>query len=181
MGKLGMLVITIAAAGLVLAGVSVAQGRDDDGKGTASARLTGYQETPSISTHARGSFEAQLETGAIEFRLRYEGLEGGTAAAAHLHLGQRHTAGGVSAFLCGGGGKPACPAGSASIEGTIVPADVIGPAAQGIAAGQFDELVAAIRAGAVYANVHTPTYPAGEIRGQLGGKHGKHEKGKNDD
>ncbi|MDQ4029624.1 MAG: CHRD domain-containing protein, partial [Actinomycetota bacterium] len=78
-----------------------------------------------------------------------------------------HVAGGVIAFLCGGGGKPACPATHGTVEGTIRPADVIGPAAQGIAAGEFDELVRAIRAGATYANVHSGTYPAGEIRGQI--------------
>ena len=39
--------------------------------------------------------------------------------------------GGVSAFLCGGGGKPACAGGVAT--GEIVAANVLGPAAQGIA------------------------------------------------
>ena len=43
------------------------------------------------------------------------------------------------------------------------PADVIGPAAQGIAAGEFDELVEAIRAGIAYANIHTNVNPAGGI------------------
>ena len=57
---------------------------------------------------------------------------------------------------------------------------MIGPSGQGIAAGQFAELVAAIRAGAVYANVHTPTYPNGEIRGQPRGKGGKNGHGKDD-
>ena len=41
------------------------------------------------------------------------------------------------------------------------------PAAQGIAAGEFNELVAAIRAGATYANVHSTKYEGGEIRAQL--------------
>ncbi|MBA2295972.1 MAG: CHRD domain-containing protein [Actinobacteria bacterium] len=175
MKKLGFLALFVAGGALVVSGVSLARGGDDDGK-RASARLVGYNETPSISTTARGTFEARVADGKITFRLRYEGLEGGNATQAHLHLGQRHTAGGISAFLCGGSVKPACPAGSATIEGTIVPSDVIGPGGQGIAPGQFDELVAAIRAGAVYANVHTPTYPAGEVRGQLRGHKGK-EKG----
>ena len=43
----------------------------------------------------------------------------------------------------------------------------MGPAAQGIAPGEFDELVDAIRAGVSYANVHSTTYPMGEIRAQL--------------
>ena len=53
------------------------------------------------------------------------------------------------------------------MTGTITPADVIGPASQGIGAGQFDKLVDAIRAGVTYVNVHTPSFPAGEIRGQI--------------
>jgi hypothetical protein len=46
---------------------------------------------------------------------------------------------------------------------------VVGPAGHGIAAGEFAELVRALRAGAAYANVHTTTFPAGEIRGQIEG------------
>jgi hypothetical protein len=53
------------------------------------------------------------------------------------------------------------------VSGTITPASVVGPAAQGIATGEFGELVRALRAGAAYANVHTTTFPAGEIRGQI--------------
>ena len=44
---------------------------------------------------------------------------------------------------------------------------MIGPAGQGIAAGEFAELVRALRAGAAYANVHTTAHPGGEIRGQV--------------
>ena len=40
---------------------------------------------------------------------------------------------------------------------------------QGIDAGEFDELVRAIRAGATYANVHSQTFGPGEIRGPIGG------------
>jgi hypothetical protein len=51
---------------------------------------------------------------------------------------------------------------------------VVGPSGQGIEPGEFDELVAAVRAGRTYANVHSTKYPAGEIRAQLdrGHKHG---------
>jgi hypothetical protein len=38
---------------------------------------------------------------------------------------------------------------------------------QGVAPGDFDELVAAIRNGLAYANVHTAQSPGGEIRGQI--------------
>ena len=173
MRKLVLLVFAIATAGLVLAGVSLARGGDDD-KGRTSTRLDGYQETPlTISTKGKGTFEARIGSSVIEYTLRYEGLEGGAVLFAHIHLGQRATTGGVMTFLCGGGGKPACPTpaagSSATVEGTIVPANVQAITGnQGFAAGEFDELVDAIRAGAAYVNVHTTTYGSGEIRGQLG-------------
>ena len=146
--------------------------------GTFKATLTGYEEVPAISSPGTGQFQAKL-TGngaAIEYTLTYSGLQ--NAFAAHIHLGQTGVNGGVSAFLCGGGDKPACPASAGTVTGTIDPADVIGPTGQGLAPGEFDELVAALDAGVTYANVHTddkvaPTntgpgdFPGGEIRGQI--------------
>ena len=146
--------------------------------GTFKATLTGYEEVPAISSPGTGQFQAKL-TGngaAIEYTLTYSGLQ--NAFAAHIHLGQTGVNGGVSAFLCGGGDKPSCPTSAGTVTGTIDPADVIGPAGQGIAPGEFDELVAALQAGATYANVHTNDnvappntgpgdLPGGEIRGQI--------------
>ena len=57
-------------------------------------------------------------------------------------------------------GTQACPPAPATVTGTIEPDDVIGPTDQGIDAGEFDELVSAIRAGPTYANVHSSKYPA---------------------
>jgi hypothetical protein len=73
--------------------------------------------------------------------------------------------GGVSYFFCGGGGKPACAGGSAS--GTVTAANVLGPTAQAIAAGELAKIIAAMRAGVAYANIHTDRFPGGEIRGQI--------------
>lgn len=80
---------------------------------------------------------------------------------AHIHIGQTAINGGVSAFFCGDP-KPACPqdTSGAPVTGTIVAADVIEPeAAQGVAAGQLDLLIQALRAGVTYANVHTTNHP----------------------
>ncbi len=132
--------------------------------------LTGYQEaTPAgVSSPATGSFEATINdaTETIDYTLSYSDLEA-PALFAHIHFGNRFTSGGVSAFLCGGGGKPACPTPEGTVSGTITAADVIGSTGQGIAAGEFSELVDAIRAGVTYANVHSTKFPAGEIRGQI--------------
>lgn len=132
------------------------------------ATLLGTSETPAVSTEASGRFRAVIDedSGLITFTLSYRNLTG-PPLFAHIHFGERHTAGGVMVFLCGGGGQLPCPAGPAEITGSITAAGVLGPTGQGIAAGQFDKVLAAIRSGASYANVHTPTFPLGEIRGQL--------------
>jgi CHRD domain len=151
---------------------------DNDNRGKFKASLNGYEEvvggpgptsTGSVSTLASGRFEARLDDGKIKFKLTYRNMEGGTVTQAHIHFAQRHVGGGVIAFLCGGP-KPACPGPSGTVEGEIAPADILGPVDQGIGAGSFAEAVRALRAGAVYANVHSTAYPEGEIRGQVGRK-----------
>jgi hypothetical protein len=136
--------------------------------------LDGYQEAPlTLSVPGTGTFRADLAvTGeSLSYRLSYSDLTG-PALFAHIHLGQPAIAGGVIAFLCDSTenalpGVPDCPGAGGTVTGTIEPDDVIGPAGQGIASGEFDELVAALRAGAAYANVHTVLFQPGEIRGQI--------------
>src|SRR5439155_1657764 len=105
---------------------------DDDERHRVKANLSGFQETPStLSTPGSGRFTAKIDDDAqtIDYKLSYEGLEA-PAIAAHIHLGARATSGGVSAFLCSGGNKPACPPSGGTVTGTITPADIIGPTAQ---------------------------------------------------
>lgn len=131
------------------------------------ATLLGANEVPPVSSTATATFEATISDGNISFSMTFEGLAS-NAAASHIHFGQKNVAGGVMIFLCGGGGQPACPAAtSGTIEGTITPANVVGPTAQGIAAGELDEAVKAILEGEGYVNIHNATFPAGEIRGQV--------------
>ena len=166
--------IQLAAGVAVIAIVSVVATTALAGDGKeVSAKLIGYEEVPSVSTVASGKFKAKINRSVqrIDYRLSFEDLEANSLFA-HIHLGQRTANGGVSVFLCGGGDKPPCPATSGTVEGTIDPADVIGPANQGIAPGEFDELVRAIRAGVTYANVHSTKFPGGEIRGQIDGGDG---------
>ena len=144
---------------------------------TLHATLESYQEVPAVSSKGSGEFRARIdkEAGTIYWELNYGNLEGNVLQA-HIHFGQHGVNGGVSVFLCtnlgnGPAGTPTCPGGSANLNGMIMSANVVGPAGQGLSAGEFDELVAAMRRGVTYVNVHSTLWPGGEIRGQI--KNGK--------
>lgn len=134
------------------------------------ALLTSFQENPDIFSSGHGDFRAIIarDNSKIDFELNYADLEGGNPTVAHIHLGKRGVNGGVMVFLCGGGGKPACPASpSGTVTGTIVAGDIIAIAAQGTTAGTLDEVIFALRRGHAYVNMHNATFPTGEIRGQV--------------
>jgi hypothetical protein len=138
---------------------------------TINLKLTGFEEVPAIVTDATGSARLRIVGQTIHYRLSYAGTEG-TVTQAHIHIGDDHTNGSIAAFFCsnlgnGPAGTQACPP-SGQVSGTIGPADVVASAAaQGVAAGEFDDLLRAIRAGTAYVNVHSATFPSGEIRADL--------------
>ena len=151
---------------LVLAlGVS-AMASGGSGSFSFGARLRGLEETPAVITNATGTFQATPTSTGFNYTLTYSGLSS-TALFAHIHIGQRNVAGAVVIFLCGGGGKPSCPATSGSVSGTISAADVVNVPAQGITGGDLTNVLRAIRSGVAYVNVHSTTSPTGEIRGQI--------------
>ena len=168
---MAMLAVLVAVGGTATA----ARGSGGDDEGRARARLIGYREVPAISTEGHGTFRIRMVgDDAFRYRLSYRDLSPHVLQA-HIHLGQRSVPGGVAVFLCsnldnGPAGTPACPE-SGTVTGTITAAQVVGPEGQGISPGEFDEVLAAIRAGVTYANVHTEKYPTGEIRGQLRDHH----------
>ncbi len=155
-------------AGLIAFGMliflSASQGRADSG-GKIQARLSGFQEVPANLTPATGRFEARIKDDRIEFKFTYSNLTGAPTAA-HIHLGQRGVNGGVFTFLCGGS-RPACPEGTATVEGTIMAADILALPTQNLTAGDLAAAIRAIRHGVTYVNIHTPNSPAGEMRGQI--------------
>lgn len=140
-------------------------------------RLTGYEETPlALSTPASGEFDVRISRFAdeIDYELSYRGFPTDVTQA-HIHFGARAQSGGISVWLCANNppimtappGTQACPTREGEIEGEITAEDVVGPTGQGISAGEFDELIDAVRAGATYVNVHTVERGAGEIRAQI--------------
>ena len=133
-----------------------------------------------VSTAATGTFRAAIHDrmDLIEYELHYSGLEG-SVTQSHIHFGQPSTVGGIVIWLCETAAAPApeavaaatptCPQNTlgGAVTGTIAPAQILAQTAQGIDAGQFAEVVRAIRAGATYVNVHSSLFPPGEIRGPL--------------
>ncbi len=165
-----LLAVAVLASGLLVASLAGAAGGK---KNLKADDLVGYQENPDISTAALGSFKIFIDDDAQTFTytLNFDGLEG-TVTQAHIHFGKRAVNGGITLFLCGTAaspgpaGTPTCPQ-SGSVTRTVGAADILAPGTQGIEAGNFEELAAALRAGHTYANVHSTKWPSGEIRAQI--------------
>jgi hypothetical protein len=167
--------VKAAVAGALVAGAAVAGtvAMADGGHGIRE-QLSGFEEDPApISTTGAGEFTASLQAkgDSIRYRLSYADLEG-SVTQAHIHFGGRAQSGGIAAFLCsnlgnGPAGTQECPPAPGTVRGTIDEDDVVGPAGQGIAPGEFDELLDAVENGVTYVNVHSSLYPAGEIRAQI--------------
>jgi hypothetical protein len=135
---------------------------------TLGATFSGYTENPTLNSSGSGTLTLRVsdDEQSISYVLDYQGLTG--TGASHIHVGTPWQNGPVVIFLCGGGGRPSCPSEGGTVEGTIVASDVsAGAAAQGFPAGDLATMLAAIRAGATYANLHTAAHGAGEIRGQI--------------
>ena len=174
--------LPILGTSLTLLALGVTAGDNRHRSFRVSADLVPTQEVPSVSSVARGRFKATIDRAnqTISNELSYVGLEAAPTQA-HIHVGKRRTNGGISVFLCGNPPAvptaefpqpQACPPSPATITGELTPANIVGPAGQGIApslngVNEFEELVAMILDGISYANVHSAKFPGGEVRGQL--------------
>lgn len=153
--------------------------------------LTGVKEVPVTSTTGNGTFHAEIDDDAQEIRytLTFADLEGDVRQS-HIHIAPAQNSGNIMLWLCQTANNPspvattpqcADPAdpGSAranTVTGVLTGADIAATAApNGVAAGEFAEAVALIRAGQTYVNVHSVKFPPGEIRSQI--EHGGHGPG----
>lgn len=141
---------------------------------TKNVTLTGFEEVPVTVTNANGQFRALIanDDTAIEYELSYDGVANVTQS--HIHIGQPNVNGGIVLFLCtnlnnGPSGTQLCPPAPATITGRLQAADVQAQTTQDVPAGDLPGVLAAIRSGLAYVNVHSQTSPSGLIRGQFSG------------
>jgi CHRD domain len=137
-------------------------------------RLSGAREDPTVITFGRGTAVLRIQGNTVAYNVQYRDL-GSDIEQAHIHIGADDTTGGIAAFLCNDltlpvpppPGTASCPPAPGQLVGVIDAAEVIGPAAQGVAPGDIQALIRAIRTGLAYVNIHTVISPAGEIRGDV--------------
>ena len=170
--------MTVAVALVATAGSGLAF--SDDGS-HFKERLNGLKEAAAVvSTTGSGTFEARInkEETEIAYELTFNDLEGDVLQA-HIHIGLPQNSGGIVLWLCGSdtlpgpAGTPRCNVSdpsdnrNGSVSGVLTAANVLNVAANGIAPGEFAEVIALIRAGKTYANLHTVKFQPGEIRSQI--------------
>jgi hypothetical protein len=179
-----MKTLRIAVAGLLALSLSMvaltASDKDKEDKDRGNrlrATLIGYDEVPSVNTPASGRFRATISDDgqSIDYTLSFSGIVTAVQQS-HIHFAQKSVNGSIVVWLCQGVLRapaavatltPECPQ-EGTVTGTITAANVLASAAtQQLAANKLDAVIAAIRAGSAYANVHSATSGGGEIRGQI--------------
>jgi hypothetical protein len=161
-------------AGAILAAAVTAVSAAGANAQQFQANFSGFQEvgalnaeTGAILSNGQATLALNLNqpAGTLTFTLAFSGLSA-PVTQAHIHFGKVHVPGGVIVFFCtnlnnGPAGTQACPAGGGTVSGTITGANIVGPAAQHIPAGDFAGLVAALLSNTAYGNIHTTNFPAG--------------------
>ncbi len=176
---------------LATAGLLVRAGDEEEGT-ILRAKLSGFQEVPpkfalaaGASQVASGEFSATISPDgtSLTYTLSWSNLTA-PPLFAHIHFAPPGINGAIMTFLCKAptapGGSPTPPAQvcdgpTNTITGTITAANIGNPnlsgagsaGDQGIDPGQFANFLRVIRLGESYANVHTPRFPGGEIRGRI--------------
>ena len=178
----------VATAAFAIAATALAF--TDEGSRRFSEFLNGLNEAAAVvSTTGTGTFRATInrDETEINYQLTFKDLEGDVRQA-HIHIGHPQNAGGIVLWLCDSEANPSPSATTpacnqndplnnraGTVTGTLTAADVQAQAVNGIAAGEFAEIIALIRAGRTYVNVHSTKFPPGEIRSQIDDRNDDHD------
>ena len=146
MRRLRVLLFPLVSLAFILSLPSVSRGDT-----IFTATLSGAQEPVPTGSTATGFAKVDVNAAEtmITVDLSWVSLIGGEATAAHIH----------------------CCAPPGVAAGVLFPLAGVAPAASGSISGQTFAInsiqVAELFAGLMYVDIHDPTYPAGEIRGQF--------------
>ena len=131
---------------------------------TFQAHLTGDEEVPeAVETRAHGQavFRLSRDGTMLHYRLMVANID--DVIGAHIHMASAGENGPIVLPLFGDPFvEDAVTLNGPLAEGTASAEDVSGPLE-----GDFEGLIAAMREGDAYVNVHTLAFPPGEIRGQI--------------
>ena len=125
-----------------------------------SATLNGMQEIPSNNSSATGAaIFKQGDNNSVSYEINAAGLD--NVMEAHLHLGKIGTNGDPIVMLFNSG--PTGVINGTLVSGKFTAADFVGPMS-GIS---IADLLNKMKTGEIYVNIHTGSFPDGELRGQI--------------
>jgi hypothetical protein len=129
--------------------------------------MTGANEVPPVPSAATGTVSLTLSGTSVSYTISASGLSGNTTGA-HIHVISAAGTGPVVVNFLAITPAPS-PSTTFSVSGSFTAANITNPTSPPLnpAVVTLDDLIAAIRAGTAYANIHTATNPGGEIRGTL--------------
>jgi hypothetical protein len=140
------------------------------------ANLSGAQEitTPAggVLSDTTGTLEIEFDPALTQAKFRLAVRNGTGIIQAHFHCAPAGVNGPIVAFLFGPVDPPV-DVGEGSVEGILDNNDILPPATPenietcGVPLNNIASLAFAMRAGKIYANVHSAAFPTGVSRGQL--------------
>lgn len=150
------LIVTFAALGLTAC--------SDDPQEKYVAELRGSNEVPPNSSTAVGRVVLLVSRDGshAEYSVEASGLTGGIRGG-HFHRAEAGVNGGIvlSFFFNEDGSENRAPTpGTTDLE-------INKAIGRTVTKAQLDPILGDLRAGNIYANIHTPNFPGGEIRGQM--------------
>jgi hypothetical protein len=116
-----------------------------------SAKLSSSEEVPPTDSEASGTASFNANDDLITYKLQVSGPA--EISGAHLHKGEKNTNGYIVADLVTG----------EQAEGSITSSDLTGP----LEGKTITDIVELMEKGSIYINLHSNTFPDGEIRGQI--------------
>jgi len=129
------------------------------------ATLTGDQEVPPVATDTTGKAFFRLNKAEDEIEIQLHVNDGVRITQSHIHCAPAGVNGPIVIFLAG------LHAAGLDIDGkwvsnaTIKDTSIVNRATA--CGATLSDIVAAMRSGNTYANVHSVAHPGGEVRGQI--------------